>query len=92
MLNPLNLFSKFIKSSNQRELDRIGKIVEKVNFLEANYKALNDQDFPKITSKIYLTNSNAPRSGAFGYIFYICDVILGNFENDQNNISHVFFD
>ncbi len=51
MLNPLSFISKFIKSSNQRELDRIGKIVEKVNFLEANYKALNDQDFPKITSK-----------------------------------------
>ena len=31
MLNPLNLFSKFIKSSNQRELDRIEKIVQEIN-------------------------------------------------------------
>ena len=31
MFNPLNLLSKFIKSSNQKELDRISKIVENVN-------------------------------------------------------------
>ena len=34
MLNPLNFISKFIKSSNQKELDRIAKIVEKVNSFE----------------------------------------------------------
>ena len=28
MLNPLNFISKFIKSSNQKELDRLKKIVE----------------------------------------------------------------
>ena len=47
MFNPLNLISKFIKSSNQKELDRIGKIVIKVNSLEENFKNLNDLDFPK---------------------------------------------
>ena len=36
MLNPLNFLSKFIKSSNQKELDRIAKIVEKVNSLKTN--------------------------------------------------------
>ena len=40
MLNPLNFISKFIKSSNQKELDRIGKIVEKINLLEENFKNL----------------------------------------------------
>ena len=35
MLNPLNFITKFIKSSNQKELDRIAKIVVKVNSLEA---------------------------------------------------------
>jgi len=49
MFNPLNLISKFIKSSNQKELDRIGKIVIKVNSLEENFKNLNDLDFPKKT-------------------------------------------
>ena len=49
MFNPLNLITKFIKSSNQKELDRIGKIVEKINSLEGDYKKLNDTDFPKKT-------------------------------------------
>jgi preprotein translocase subunit SecA len=49
MFNPLNLISKFIKSSNQKELDRIGKIVSKINSLEDNFKTLNDTDFPKKT-------------------------------------------
>ena len=49
MFNPLNLISKFIKSNNQKELDRIGKIVIKVNSLEENFKNLNDLDFPKKT-------------------------------------------
>ena len=34
MLNPLNLISKFIKSNNQKELDRLGKILKKVNSRE----------------------------------------------------------
>ena len=34
MLNPLNFISKFIKSSNQKELDRLKKIVEQVNAYE----------------------------------------------------------
>jgi preprotein translocase subunit SecA len=49
MFNPLNLISKFIKSSNQKELDKIGKIVSKINLLEDNFKALSDSDFPKKT-------------------------------------------
>ena len=31
MFNPINFISKFIKSSNQKELDRLIKIVSKVN-------------------------------------------------------------
>ena len=38
MLNPLKLIKKFIKSSNQRELDRISKIVTKINLLEESAK------------------------------------------------------
>ena len=49
MLNPLNFLSKFIKSSNQKELDRIAKIVIKVNFFEDNVKDIPDIDFPKKT-------------------------------------------
>ncbi len=51
MFNPLNLITKFIKSSNQKELDRIGKIVEIINSHEKNFKNLNDDDFPKKTNE-----------------------------------------
>ena len=50
MFNPLNLISKFIKSSNQKELDRISSIVTKINSLENDFKNLDDLDFPKKTS------------------------------------------
>jgi len=49
MFNPLNLITKFIKSSNQKELDRIGKIVEKINLLEEKFINFADIDFPKKT-------------------------------------------
>ena len=52
MLNPLNLISKFIKSSNQKELDKIQKIVEKVNTLENEISKLEDFDFPKKTENL----------------------------------------
>ena len=47
MLNPLNFISKFIKSSNQRELDRIEKIINKINALEEPTKNLDNSEFPK---------------------------------------------
>ena len=52
MLNPLSFISKFIKSSNQRELDRIAKIVSKINSLEDVVKKLQDSDFPKKTLEL----------------------------------------
>ena len=51
MLNPLSFFSKIIKSSNQRELDKISKIVTKINSLEESVKDLKDEDFPKKTDQ-----------------------------------------
>ncbi|MBD1153067.1 preprotein translocase subunit SecA [Pelagibacterales bacterium SAG-MED24] len=51
MFNPLSFISKFVKSGNQRELDRIGKIVSKINSLEEKLAKLADQDFPKKTSE-----------------------------------------
>ena len=46
MFNPLNLISKFIKSGNQKELDRITKIVENINILEKDIEKLEDKEFP----------------------------------------------
>ncbi|MDA8985232.1 preprotein translocase subunit SecA [Candidatus Pelagibacter sp.] len=51
MFNPLNLITKFIKSSNQKELDRIDKIVKTINSLEDEFKKLDDLDFPKKTQE-----------------------------------------
>ena len=52
MFNPLNFISKFIKSGNKKELDRIGKIVEQINLLEEKIKKLNDKEFPEQTIKL----------------------------------------
>ncbi|MFL2901708.1 MAG: preprotein translocase subunit SecA [Candidatus Pelagibacter sp.] len=49
MFNPLGFISKFIKSGNQKELDRISKIVKDINALEEKFKNLTDGDFPKKT-------------------------------------------
>ena len=49
MFNPINFISKFIKSSNKKELDRIDKIVRQINSLEDEFKDLQDLDFPKKT-------------------------------------------
>ena len=51
MFNPLNFISKFIKSSNQKELDRIAIIVEKVNSFEPIIKGLSDEEFPNKTKE-----------------------------------------
>ncbi len=52
MFNPLNFISKFIKSGNKKELDRIDKIVGQINLLEENIKKLNDKEFPEKTIKL----------------------------------------
>ena len=62
MFNPLNFISKFIKSGNQKELDRIGKIVNEINNLEAKYNLLNNEDFPKKTIELKNKNSQLEMS------------------------------
>ena len=52
MINPLNFISKLIRSSNQNELKRIAKIVEKINNLEESIKKLDNSDFPNQTEKL----------------------------------------
>ena len=38
MINPITFLSKIFKSTNQKELERISKIVKKINSLEENLK------------------------------------------------------
>jgi preprotein translocase subunit SecA len=52
MLNPITFITKFLKSSNQRELDKISKIVTKINNFEKKIKDLSDSDFPKKTLEL----------------------------------------
>ena len=49
MLNPLNFISKIFKSSNQKELDKLQKIVKQVNNYEDLIVKLEDSEFPKKT-------------------------------------------
>ena len=51
MFNPLGFISKFIKSSNQKELERIGKLVKEINNLESYTQNLKDTEFPEKTSE-----------------------------------------
>ena len=45
MLNPIKFFSKFIRSNNQKELDKIDKIVLKVNNFEKEVSSLTENQF-----------------------------------------------
>ena len=49
MLNPFKIISKLIRSDNQKNLDKIKSIVEKVNELENDVSKLKDEEFPKKT-------------------------------------------
>ncbi len=51
MLNPLNIISKFIKSGNQKELDRIQKIVKEINLIESKVSKFEDNKFPLRTNE-----------------------------------------
>jgi len=52
MLNPLKILSKLIKSGNEKELDRIKKIVTKVNNFENDISKLSESDFKLKTEKL----------------------------------------
>ena len=52
MINPLNLISKFIRSSNQKELDKLQKIVTKINNNEKWVSELKNDEFPKKTEEL----------------------------------------
>ena len=59
MLNPLSFISKFIKSSNQKELDKLKKTVELVNSRENEIAKFQDIDFPKKTEELKNKNLDA---------------------------------
>ncbi len=52
MINPINFISKIFKSSNQKELEKLYKIVDKINVLEQEVSKLQNSDFPNKTSEL----------------------------------------
>ncbi len=52
MLNPLSLLSKVFKSSNQKNLDNLSKIVDKINILEKEISQLKDKEFPEQSERL----------------------------------------
>ena len=52
MLNPIKFFSKFIRSNNQKELDKIDKIVSKVNSFEKEITSLSENQFKGKTESL----------------------------------------
>ena len=80
MLNPFNIISKFIKSNNQKQLDRIKKIVSKVNDYEEQISKLSEQDLKKITQEI----DQAKKAGYdVSVIAKALDAFYSNYDNIQ---------
>jgi preprotein translocase subunit SecA len=52
MLNPLNFILKFFTSINQKELNKLQKIVKQVNDKEDQTVKLEDSEFPKKTEEL----------------------------------------
>ena len=50
MFNPLNIITKFIRSNNQKELDKVSKIIDKINILEQQTSNLSEEDIKLKTS------------------------------------------
>ena len=71
MFNPLNLLSKIIKSGNQKELDRIQKIVSQINDLEKKFENLDDSDFPKKTSELISKLENGQKLQMKFYLMHL---------------------
>ncbi len=58
MFNPLNFLSKIIKSSNQKELDKLKKTTKKISDLEEEIIKLDDHSFPQKTKELIEQISN----------------------------------
>ena len=51
MLNPVNLLTKIFKSPNQKELDKLAKLIANISILEEQTSKLPDNEFPKKTKE-----------------------------------------
>jgi len=51
MLNIGKIIGKFVKNSNQKELDKLNLLVRKINDLEPEIKKISDESFPARTAE-----------------------------------------
>ena len=52
MLDISKFVGKFLKNSNQKELERLGSIIRKINDLEPSIKKIPDESFPAKTAEL----------------------------------------
>ena len=67
----MSIFQRIFSSSNQRYLNKINKIVQLANELEASYKELNDDEFLSLKSLIikdYSENNDFLTAHAFAAV------------------------
>ena len=61
MINISKIIGKFVRNSSQREIDRLKLIVEKINILEPEMKAMTDEMFPQKTNEFKLKIKNGAK-------------------------------
>jgi len=83
MLNPLKFLSKFIKSTNQRELDRISKVVNKINSLEKDAKNLSNEDF-RIDELNFIKSMSLL---SLKPVLFVCNIDEYNLKNQSDELK-----
>ena len=76
MLNPLSFISKIFKSSNDIELAKFRKILEKINLLENDVVKIKDSDFPNKTNELKNQIKNGKNLNYLDYL--ILKMLLKN--------------
>jgi len=73
MLNISKIIGKLVKNSSQRELDRLGLVVQKINSWESKVKKMPDENFPTKTNELKTRFKNGEKledllPEAFAYV------------------------
>ena len=94
MINITNIISKFIKSSSQRELNSVKKIIDKINSYEHSVKEITDDEFPQKTSELKIKVKNGARLDdllpeAFAYVREAAKRTLGERHYDVQLIGGI---
>ena len=94
MINITNIISKFIKSSSQRELNSVKRIIDKINSYEHSVKEITDDEFPQKTSELKIKVKNGARLDdllpeAFAYVREAAKRTLGERHYDVQLIGGI---